>query len=116
MEDAVGQLYEDESLTLRALDLIFFKTDLNNSLLKLIYFLNIPTMAHDGSFNIYEKNIFHAQLNEDKLYNLEARSCQHLPFPMRKYVSFRLHNPFFRSSVTVVVEKYQTITSAHSAL
>ena len=43
----VGQLYEDKSLALRARDLIFFTTDLqtellhNNSLLELIYFLNI---------------------------------------------------------------------------
>ena len=43
----VGQLYEDKSLALRARDLIFFTTDLqnselsyNNSLLELIYFLN----------------------------------------------------------------------------
>ena len=45
----VGQLYEDKSLALCARDLIFFTTDLpsssellhNNSLLELIYFLNI---------------------------------------------------------------------------
>ena len=42
----VSQLYEDKSLVLRAHDLIFFTTDnskllLNNSLLELIYFLNV---------------------------------------------------------------------------
>ena len=43
----VGQLYEDKSLALRARDVIFYTTDLqnselllNNSLLELIYFLN----------------------------------------------------------------------------
>ena len=46
----VGQMYKDISLALRARDLIFFTTDpnsellLNNSLLELIYFLNI---VHD---------------------------------------------------------------------
>ena len=39
----VGQLYENKSLPLRALNLIFFKTDrellLNNSLLELVCFL-----------------------------------------------------------------------------
>ena len=37
----VSQLYEDKSLALRACDLIFFTTDLQNSeLLELSYFLN----------------------------------------------------------------------------
>ena len=52
----VGQLYEDKSLALRARDLIFFTTDiqLNNSLLELIYFLNIVCIHAGEKISFYK--------------------------------------------------------------